>query len=665
MKKIILIALCIITISLIFGKSIIDTDSRTLINNSLMESGNYNLNFTNFGCMGEFSNMDYGLEYPRGSGVNYLYQSAFWVAGKKYRRNSEGIKLYWKNWPPVAQNDYCVQGDEYYNSHTGLQAVIDTLTTVGFDGDADLFEMLPAYNTVESNLIPNYAIYNTQDNVLTSILGYPHPRDFSVIDPQNTWCFTQPVYENADYPGFETKSSFSYDYSPFNNVLERDYGSSCTMNTHIPLGIAIVQQAFTWPVQNYANMCFIKTRLYNSSTIDTLFDLALSNYVDADCGSNSGDDKSGYDRTEGHEFAFSYDSDSDNGVTPGYIGSKVFYNQDNAQRSCWYWKIGNGPHDNNPLSLTPSPRKTANEKYWLMTSRNPDETKFTKLRKTPTENPNPIFNQPDAVDTRFLNSFCGAQPGTPDYNNPNLRWNLAPGQFVDFYTVIFLGNSLEELQELSVMATDLYNSNFNPAAFTGLPSLPYLYNLQSTNDTSIKVKWYNYNQPEETRVYWKEAEAPASTWQYTVAAPQDTTMTLSNLTYDQAYKVKIVGITNLNGTEPVYLESSTKVKIAGEIANEDDISDTPEIVLSNYPNPFNPETTISFNIPKDGKVELAIFNIKGQKIKTLVNESKPRGSHTVTWNGKSSNNKSASSGVYFYKLTSNGKTQMKKMLLMK
>ena len=88
-------------------------------------------------------------------------------------------------------------------------------------------------------------------------------------------------------------------------------------------------------------------------------------------------------------------------------------------------------------------------------------------------------------------------------------------------------------------------------------------------------------------------------------------------------------------------------------------------LTGNYPNPFNPTTTISYSIPQDGNVELVIFNIKGQKVKTLVEGSQPAGSYNVTWNGKDENDRSVSSGLYFYKLNSSGKTAVKKMLLLK
>lgn len=85
----------------------------------------------------------------------------------------------------------------------------------------------------------------------------------------------------------------------------------------------------------------------------------------------------------------------------------------------------------------------------------------------------------------------------------------------------------------------------------------------------------------------------------------------------------------------------------------------------NYPNPFNPTTTISYSIPSDGNVKLAIFNIKGQKVKTLVTGTQPAGSYNVTWDGKDENDRPVSSGMYFYKLNSSGKTAVKKMLLLK
>ncbi len=71
------------------------------------------------------------------------------------------------------------------------------------------------------------------------------------------------------------------------------------------------------------------------------------------------------------------------------------------------------------------------------------------------------------------------------------------------------------------------------------------------------------------------------------------------------------------------------------------------IPLENYPNPFNPKTTISFSIPRTGHVEMSIFDVAGRKVANLLSESMEAGEHTVTWDGTDVNGARASSGVYF------------------
>jgi hypothetical protein len=86
----------------------------------------------------------------------------------------------------------------------------------------------------------------------------------------------------------------------------------------------------------------------------------------------------------------------------------------------------------------------------------------------------------------------------------------------------------------------------------------------------------------------------------------------------------------------------------------------------NYPNPFNPTTNIAFSLPEEADIKLNVYNIKGQKVKSLANEIYPRGYHNVVWNGKDDNGKDVGSGVYFYRLQVNDKTEsVKKCLLLK
>lgn len=86
---------------------------------------------------------------------------------------------------------------------------------------------------------------------------------------------------------------------------------------------------------------------------------------------------------------------------------------------------------------------------------------------------------------------------------------------------------------------------------------------------------------------------------------------------------------------------------------------------NNYPNPFNPSTTISFSNPEESNIEIIVYNNKGQKIKTLVNEVLSAGEHTVMWNGTDNRNASVSSGIYFYKMKTYYYTSVKKMILLK
>jgi len=91
-----------------------------------------------------------------------------------------------------------------------------------------------------------------------------------------------------------------------------------------------------------------------------------------------------------------------------------------------------------------------------------------------------------------------------------------------------------------------------------------------------------------------------------------------------------------------------------------------EISLSqNYPNPYNPATTIEYQIQKDDFVTLRVFNSIGQLVKTLVNESKQNGEYSVIFDGKNEIGETVSSGAYFYQLQVGDFISNKKMILLK
>ena len=110
------------------------------------------------------------------------------------------------------------------------------------------------------------------------------------------------------------------------------------------------------------------------------------------------------------------------------------------------------------------------------------------------------------------------------------------------------------------------------------------------------------------------------------------------------------------------------IKIDFNPASTDDNTVTPSVarLSQNYPNPFNPSTTVAYNLNEAGEVSIEIYNIKGQKVCTLVDDYKDAGRHTIQWNGRDDKNQSVASGIYFYKMKIDGKLSgTKKMILMK
>jgi len=101
------------------------------------------------------------------------------------------------------------------------------------------------------------------------------------------------------------------------------------------------------------------------------------------------------------------------------------------------------------------------------------------------------------------------------------------------------------------------------------------------------------------------------------------------------------------------------------VSAENDIPSYHQMLL-NFPNPFNPSTTIEFSIPDDSKVELTVFNVKGQEIKILANSDFTEGNHSILWNGDDNSGKFVSSGIYYFRLNVNGSSEaVKKCLLLK
>jgi len=117
-------------------------------------------------------------------------------------------------------------------------------------------------------------------------------------------------------------------------------------------------------------------------------------------------------------------------------------------------------------------------------------------------------------------------------------------------------------------------------------------------------------------------------------------------------------------------EVNSSIMLSGigvEELSGDDIVETPIMtaLLGNFPNPFNPETTIRFALREDSFVSIDIYNIRGQRIRSLVNEERRAGEYSIVWNGRDDNGNSVASGMYFYRMKAGEYQSIRRMMMIK
>ncbi len=155
--------------------------------------------------------------------------------------------------------------------------------------------------------------------------------------------------------------------------------------------------------------------------------------------------------------------------------------------------------------------------------------------------------------------------------------------------------------------------------------------------------------------------------------------TLSDSIIGYTFRNLIVGNTYIAGVSALYDNEETAI-ISREflyepVSSEEETIDLLQIQITNYPNPFNPETTVQFSVTQNSDfVTLEVYNIRGQKVKDLSPslchsefiEGRGETQYSVTWNGTDQNNQPVSSGIYMYQLKVDGKAiASNKMLLLK
>ena len=218
--------------------------------------------------------------------------------------------------------------------------------------------------------------------------------------------------------------------------------------------------------------------------------------------------------------------------------------------------------------------------------------------------------------------------------------------------------------------TDYWGGSFLPVTLSSFTAL-----LQ---DGSPVLQWITQSEINNSgwNVYRSTTENMETSLQVNqeLIAGGGTTTNIQEYSFTDEYDVE-TGNTYYYQLESVdYLGNTEKFGPIPIMIPEDNGGEIPDVPVvyglhSNYPNPFNPDTKISFTPEEEGKVTINILNIKGQKIRTLVNETIASDEVGVLqshiWNGKNNQGRYVSSGIYFYKYQSTKRNQIKKMILIK
>ena len=196
----------------------------------------------------------------------------------------------------------------------------------------------------------------------------------------------------------------------------------------------------------------------------------------------------------------------------------------------------------------------------------------------------------------------------------------------------------------------LSTNDYSQCEFKAFESEYNCYYSNTMNEYFYEVDYTRFGEP-----YFEEEIAITGDYYET-----EFTVTSNIQTGEEARMISYV-----YGDEGDFVQYLYPITISDETTSPDLLELPSSLVASNYPNPFNPTTTIAYSFPNDCNVELKIYNNKGQMVKTLVQEEQLAGLYETIWNGTDENNKSVSSGIYFYKLETESKTITKKMLLLK
>ena len=215
----------------------------------------------------------------------------------------------------------------------------------------------------------------------------------------------------------------------------------------------------------------------------------------------------------------------------------------------------------------------------------------------------------------------------------------------------------EIVEEISEVPTDAYDKPLIDVVIDSIRIMtPQLYDFSPQEDTL----YVNAGDPMAFALFCDDENVTYS-W-YVDDELQQTTIFIISLTLTVNGWHEVKGVTS---NENYDLPKVWWVEISGGTDITNDVVSNRTVLYQNIPNPFNPETNIRFYLKDTGFVSLEIYNIKGQLVRTLVNNVLPAGDHSFVWNGKDQNGNKVASGIYLYSLRTKDISEKKKAILLK
>jgi hypothetical protein len=308
---------------------------------------------------------------------------------------------------------------------------------------------------------------------------------------------------------------------------------------------------------------------------------------------------------------------------------------------------------------------------------------FDKLFKNPPEVWGRVvgttgYCRSEDYTSNYSIGYCEPVPGTITTTGAVLRTyvyriSLTGGQYYDYYpcqpgNVTFAYSVLGELDPLSVTITGPTYLNYGQTGtFTANPS--------GGSGTYTNYRWWTRNDEGITMGGITPHAPPSGEWIYMSSWEGQQTVQKSS-TYDFSLKCEVTDSDNNTATDIHSVDVGPFLNLPGgpgqdEVNSLQNSSATANIIPeelileNNYPNPFNPTTTIRFGLPQDQQVNLSIYSITGEKVATLVENFVKAGFHEITWDGRNQNGTEVSSGVYVYMLQASNEKVFKKMMLVR